>query len=103
MNPDRWQAIGDLFDQALAVPAGDRTALIDEACGSDEVVRREVRSLLVSHDAVPGGFVQKRIDAAHPVIQPDEPRRHAGARRAVPSGAGAWPWRHGLCFPCRAG
>ena len=64
MNPDRWQAIGDLFDQALAVPAGDRTALIDEACGSDEVVRREVRSLLVSHDAVPGGFVQKQIDAA---------------------------------------
>ena len=64
MNPDRWQAIGDVFDQALAAPAGERTVLIDVACKGDEEVRREVRSLLASHDAAPGGFVQKRINAA---------------------------------------
>jgi tetratricopeptide (TPR) repeat protein len=63
MTPERWQAIGDLFDEALAVPTVERTALIDKVCGSDDVVRREVRSLLASHDAA-GGFVQKRIDAA---------------------------------------
>jgi eukaryotic-like serine/threonine-protein kinase len=63
MTPQRWQAIGELFDEALAVPTVERTALIDRVCGNDDVVRREVRSLLASHDAA-GGFVQKRIDAA---------------------------------------
>ena len=36
MNAERWQAIGDLFEQALPMPAGDRTALLDGACGVDE-------------------------------------------------------------------
>ena len=64
MTPDRWQAIGELFDQALAAPTGERTALIDRVSGTDEEVRREVRSLLASHNAAPGGFVQKRIHVA---------------------------------------
>jgi eukaryotic-like serine/threonine-protein kinase len=64
MTPDRWQAIGDLFEQALAVPTGERSALIDRCAGTDEVVRHEVLSLLASHNAAPGGFVQKRIHTA---------------------------------------
>ena len=64
MTPERWAAIGDLFEQALTVPAGERIALIDRATGMDTEVRREVLSLLASHDAAPGGFVQKRIHVA---------------------------------------
>ena len=64
MTPDRWRAIGELFDQALAVPTIDRTALVDRVSGTDDEVRREVRSLLASHQAASGGFVQKRIDVA---------------------------------------
>ena len=64
MTPERWQAIGDLFDQALSVPTSERAALIDRASGTDEEVRREVVSLLKSHHAAPGGFVQKRINVA---------------------------------------
>ena len=61
MNPERWQAVGDIFEQALAAPTGQRTMLIDRAAGADEEVRREVQSLLASHRAAPGGFVQQRI------------------------------------------
>src|SRR5215218_7892955 len=63
MNAARWQAIGDLFEQALPLPVGQRTALLDGACGIDHDLRREVVSLLASHNAV-GGFLQHRIDDA---------------------------------------
>jgi hypothetical protein len=42
MNAERWQAIGELFEQALPLPAGERTALLDDACGVDEELRSEV-------------------------------------------------------------
>ena len=64
MTPERWQAVGELFELALAAPANERTILIDRLAQTDDEVRREVRSLLASHQAAPGGFVQKRIDAA---------------------------------------
>jgi serine/threonine protein kinase len=64
VNPERWQAVGDIFEQALATPTGQRTMLIDRAAGADEEVRREVQSLLASHRAAPGGFVQQRIRGA---------------------------------------
>jgi len=64
VNPERWQAIGDLFEQALPLPAGARTALVDLACGADEELRREVVSLLASHHAAPGGFFQQRVGHA---------------------------------------
>ena len=31
MNAARWQAIGELFEQALPLPVGERTALLDDA------------------------------------------------------------------------
>ena len=63
MNPERWQSIGDLFELALPLPAGERTALLNDACGRDDELRREVVSLLASHNAG-GGFVQRRIENA---------------------------------------
>ena len=64
MNPERWAAIGELFEKALSLPPGERTACIDQAGNGDEELRREVLSLLASHKAVPGGFVQERIKNA---------------------------------------
>ena len=61
MNPERWLAIGDLFEQALPLHAGAQTALVDRVCAADEEMRREVVSLLASHRAAPGGFFQERI------------------------------------------
>jgi eukaryotic-like serine/threonine-protein kinase len=64
VNPARWQAIGDLFEQALPLHAGARTALVDRVCADDDELRREVVSLLASHRAAPGGFFQERIGNA---------------------------------------
>jgi serine/threonine protein kinase len=64
MNPQRWQAVGELFDGALAVAAEERQVWIERACEGDDEVRSEVLSLLASYDAKPGGFVQHRIKSA---------------------------------------
>ena len=63
MNPERWQAVGDLFENALALPAGERTACVDRVSDGDEELRREVMSLLASHKAA-GSFVQEKIQHA---------------------------------------
>src|SRR5882672_1802 len=63
MNPGRWQAVGDLFEQALLLPV-ERTACIDRGSNGDDELRREVISLLASHKAAPGGFVQEKIKNA---------------------------------------
>jgi eukaryotic-like serine/threonine-protein kinase len=64
MNPERWQAVGELFEHALSLPAGERTACIDRESGGDDELRREVLSLLASHKSAPGGFVQEKIKNA---------------------------------------
>jgi tRNA A-37 threonylcarbamoyl transferase component Bud32 len=64
MNPERWKAIGDIFEEALALPAGDRTLHIHRATVGDDELRREVLSLVASHKALPGGFVQDQINNA---------------------------------------
>ncbi len=51
MNADRWRRVKELFQQALERPADEREAFIDDATAGDETLRREVRTLLSSHDS----------------------------------------------------
>src|SRR4051812_29830786 len=64
MNPERWQAIGDVFERAVLLPDGDQTAFVAHTCADDAELRHEVASLLASHRAASGGFVQHRIHNA---------------------------------------
>jgi eukaryotic-like serine/threonine-protein kinase len=57
----RWERIKATFEAALAVPAQDRPAILDQACGGDWELRREVESLL---DARTQAFV-RTAGAAH--------------------------------------
>src|SRR5260370_14186748 len=61
MNPEHWKAVGEMCEGALAVGASERQVWIEQASGGDQELRHEVSSLLASHDAAPGGFVQDRI------------------------------------------
>ncbi len=49
-SPDRWRQIEDVFHHAIECDSGNRAAYLDEACGSDAELRREVESLLASLD-----------------------------------------------------
>ncbi|MEP6586919.1 MAG: protein kinase, partial [Candidatus Udaeobacter sp.] len=50
MKAERWEKVIDLFQSALERAPEERAAFLDEACHDDEGMRREVESLLTSHE-----------------------------------------------------
>jgi serine/threonine protein kinase/tetratricopeptide (TPR) repeat protein len=47
MDPDRWKQVDSLLQSVLERPPDERDAFIRHACGADEALARQVRSLLV--------------------------------------------------------
>src|SRR4030095_15803010 len=54
MNSERWKQIDQLLQSALARDPEERAAFLALACAGDEPLRKEVESLLVSHDQAGG-------------------------------------------------
>jgi hypothetical protein len=52
MNPERHRRIGELFDAALKLGYSRRAEFLQHACAGDDELRREVESLLDSHERV---------------------------------------------------
>ena len=50
VTPERWKRVEAVFEQALELPQDQRAAFLQENCNSDAEVRREVESLLNSHE-----------------------------------------------------
>ncbi|HEY3135129.1 MAG TPA: protein kinase [Blastocatellia bacterium] len=50
MTPERYRQIGELYHAALEVDAAERPAFLARACAGDEELRRDVDSLIVSHE-----------------------------------------------------
>jgi len=74
MNPDRWQQIGQLYHTALELEPAARATFLDEACGSDDELRREVESLLRAHQQA-DGFIAGKVAGvvAEMAAQPQNP------------------------------
>ena len=47
---DRWRRVWDLFHSALNLESAQRSAFLEQACGSDDDLRLEVEELLASHE-----------------------------------------------------
>jgi eukaryotic-like serine/threonine-protein kinase len=56
MTPERWQQVKNLFHSALERESNDRALFLEEACAGDVLLRREVESLIASHEQS-GGFI----------------------------------------------
>jgi serine/threonine-protein kinase len=50
MSPDQWRAVETVLQGALGCEPSVRDRFVSDACGDDEVLRREVSSLLAAHD-----------------------------------------------------
>ncbi|MBV9725828.1 MAG: hypothetical protein JO299_11705, partial [Gammaproteobacteria bacterium] len=48
-KPD-WQEVKQIFNAAVDLPSVERTAYLRDACGPNIHLKREVESLLASHD-----------------------------------------------------
>jgi len=69
MNPDRWKRIKALFDEACAMSPPARNAFLEDACGNDADLRKEVASLLAGADS--SGFLEKPVYAEAPELFDD--------------------------------
>ena len=51
MDAERWQKIKSLFDVVQEIEPEKREKFLDDACGDDLDLRREVESLIDSFDS----------------------------------------------------
>src|SRR5262245_49711884 len=89
MTPERRQQIERLFEAALELEEQNRAAFIEEACGGDESLRREVEALL-AHKEKPEGFMASRA-ADHPMRLPADSQGVTQARVEFEQGKNLMP------------
>jgi serine/threonine protein kinase/Tol biopolymer transport system component len=77
MSVDHWDQVRRTFFAALERPPSERARFVDEACAGDPELRRELDSLLVSHDEA-GSFLEM------PAYTPTGGARPAEAGSLVP-------------------
>jgi serine/threonine protein kinase/tetratricopeptide (TPR) repeat protein len=78
MKAERWQQVEHLYHAALAHEESERGAFLDSACSGDEVLRREVESLLLHDDKAKdflespavGSIAKVFAQASEGVVQP---------------------------------
>ena len=64
MDNDRWHHVDELLQSALDIPAGERDAYLRHACGGDQRLEEEVRSLVAAHDRADRFLGAPAIDLA---------------------------------------
>src|SRR5262249_19614502 len=57
MTPERWRQIKEILNASVALSPAERESHLAAACATDPDLRREVDSLLVSHEAAASGFL----------------------------------------------
>ena len=69
MTPERFQKIGEIYDQALDLEPDQRSAFLYEMCVDDEDLRREVEALLAAHERAEGFIEQPAVVLAADLIE----------------------------------
>ncbi len=78
MKSERWKQINDVLVTALEREQVERAAIVKEACGSDEGLRREVESLLASHEQASDFLEASIVGAAARLLLVDQIHLAAG-------------------------
>jgi serine/threonine-protein kinase len=78
MDPERWQQIDQLFHSALNCEPAARATFLQQACIADEALRREVESLVESHEQSDGFIEEPATDLAAELLTGTEEVLAAG-------------------------
>ncbi|HKQ04662.1 MAG TPA: protein kinase [Blastocatellia bacterium] len=78
MEPARWEQINRLFHAAIECGPDERAAFLGQACAGDEGLRREVESLLASHDEAASFIEAPAADLAEDFLVEKQARLSAG-------------------------
>ena len=71
MTPERWQQVKQIFNSAINYRPEDRDSFLSEACSGDANLRREVESLIASHEQS-GSFIDDPAFVAAASLLADE-------------------------------
>ncbi|HKQ08041.1 MAG TPA: serine/threonine-protein kinase [Blastocatellia bacterium] len=80
MTPEKWKQVETLFEAALEREPEARAAFLDDACGDDAALRREVESLL-AHQQPTGQFISTLV---HDAVKLFPPPPVTGEARFIP-------------------
>ena len=83
MTPERWQEIERLYRLALALDASQRSNFLQNACGGDESMHREIESLL-AHSEPAEHFMEAPGVTVLADAMAEERRRSMSGRRIGP-------------------
>jgi serine/threonine-protein kinase len=78
---DRWATVKHIHHGALDKDPSERAAFLDESCGGDETLRREVQSLLMYATEAESFLERPAVDVAP--TRPSAPRETALVGRRV--------------------
>jgi len=80
LTPEAWQRVREVLDRAIELNPANRAAYLDEACGGDRELRREVESLMASFERAGETFLEGRaIDVAG--VDPEPPPAAVAGQR----------------------
>jgi eukaryotic-like serine/threonine-protein kinase len=72
MTPERWQKVKEIFHSALEHEPDQRSAFLSSVCNDDDALRKEVESLIASHEK-DGSFISlPAYEAAAGLLVDDE-------------------------------
>jgi eukaryotic-like serine/threonine-protein kinase len=71
MEPELWQRITDLFDEAMTRGPKERIVFLEEACEGDRDLRKQVERLVKSHEKS-GDFLESSAFAVAPELLTDD-------------------------------
>ena len=76
MTPELWQRVQEILERALVMNPKDRPSFLEETCGGDPELRREVESLLATEDDATG-FIEEPLLSLRPESRGPVARRSA--------------------------
>src|SRR5947209_5497488 len=71
MRAEHWQECTDIFNAVLDQPPNERAAFIQQRCGDDDALRREVELLLKYYDQSDGFIESPAFDVAPDLLLGD--------------------------------
>jgi serine/threonine protein kinase len=80
MSPQRWEKVKQVLQLALEREPGRRAAFLDEVCGEDTELRREVASLIASYEADPDFIEPSTVEPQPPVAEAGDEAALVGQR-----------------------
>ena len=80
MQPELWRRVEDLYHRALQLDESRRAEFLERSCRDDEVLRREVESLL-AHEKEAEHFIESTaLEAMGKLVAREQTASESGAK-----------------------